>query len=57
MEFMEQTPNFIAHEVLQAHVLQSILIKKRQPCFKQAGIGTLLKRTPEKTARISSKTL
>jgi len=57
MKFMEHKPSFIPHKVLQAQVLQNILIKKRQPCFKQAGIGTLLKRTPEKTARTSNKTL
>lgn len=38
-KFMEQTPSFIAHKVLQAHVLQNILINIRQPCFKQVGIG------------------
>jgi hypothetical protein len=53
---MEQMPSFIAHKVLQAHMLQNTVIKKTQPCLKKSGIGTLLKRVPKKPARISNKT-
>jgi hypothetical protein len=40
---MEQTPGFgAAQKVMKDHALQNISIRKRQTCFKQADIPTLL---------------
>jgi hypothetical protein len=57
IKFMEQSPNFSAQEVVQAHALRNVLIKKKQICFKQADIRTLFKRVSEKAARISKENL
>jgi allophanate hydrolase subunit 1 len=57
IKFMEQSPIFSAQEVVQAHALQNVLIKKKQTRFKQADIQTLLKRASEKAARISKENI
>jgi ABC-type proline/glycine betaine transport system ATPase subunit len=57
IKFMKQSPNFSAQEVMQAHVLQNVLIKKKQTCLKQDDIRTLFKRASEKAARISRENL
>jgi len=50
-------PRFSEQEILQTHALQNIIIRKRQTCFKQADVWTLLKRTPEKNARTFKENL
>lgn len=49
IKFMKQTSSFHTWKGMQAQAIKNILIKKRQACFKQADIWTLLKKTSEKT--------
>jgi hypothetical protein len=34
IKFMEKSPNFSAQEVMQAHVLQNVMIKKKTDLFQ-----------------------